>query len=212
MQEILYPEKKQYYFIINEGGKVLTEGIVNTNETLSTSDKNTIYYSDNRLDVINQIENKIGKQDAFNDILSVNVETGEYYWGQGFEEALTFYVFAMPSVAEPLSRALYEVVNPGSEGLYARVYEHEDPEQYAILEFRKTDVVPISLGANQTPLADALAITVQDGALTQAEVDGIVNAISAYAGQEVNLVDFIPPSWADKQISKREAILLGYDI
>jgi hypothetical protein len=59
-------------------------------------------------------------------------------------------------------------------------------------------------------LADALAITVEDGALTQEEVDGIVGAISAYAGQEIKLVDFIPASWADKQITKAQAIEMGY--
>ena len=80
------------------------------------------------------------------------------------------------------------------------------------MEFRTEDVVPIALGADPTPLADALAITVEDGALTQEEVDNITGAISLYAGQEINLVDFIPASWADKQTDKEKAINLGYNL
>ena len=211
MKEISKPEKKTYYYIKDPEGDTLQEGWVNPNQVLSTPDKNTIFYSDNKLDVIQDMELVLGPQVAFNDRLSVDTETDAYCWGRG-RMTDTFFVFAMPSVAEPLSRALYSVVNPSQEGLYARVYAHEDPEQYSLMEFRKDDVVPIALGADPTPLADALAITVEDGALTQQEVDGIVGAISAYAGQEINLVDFIPASWADKQTDKESAINLGYNL
>ena len=74
------------------------------------------------------------------------------------------------------------------------------------------EYVPIALGADPTPIQEALAITVTDGALTQEEVDGIVSAITSYAGQEVNLVDFIPASWADQQVDLETAILLGYNL
>ena len=212
MKEISKPEKKTYYYIKDPEGDTLQEGWVNPNQVLSTPDKNTIFYSDNKLDVIQSMELVLGPQVAFNDRLSVDTETDAYCWGRGRIDVGTFFVFAMPSVAEPLSRALYSVVNPGQEGLYARVYAHEDPEQYSLMEFRKDDVVPIALGADPTPLTDALAVTVEDGALTQQEVDGIVGAISAYAGQEINLVDFIPASWADKQIDEKIAINLGYNL
>ena len=212
MKEISKPEKKTYYYIKDPEGDTLQEGWVNPNQVLSTPDKNTIFYSDNKLDVIPHMEADLGAQTAFNDRLTLDEETGVHSWGRGRKDVDTFFVFAMPSVAEPLSRALYSVVSPGQEGLYARVYAHEDPEQYSLMEFRKDDVVPIALGADPTPLADALAITVEDGALTQEEVDGIVGAISAYAGQEINLVDFIPASWADKQIDKESAINLGYNL
>ena len=212
MKEISKPEKKTYFYIKNPQGDRLQEDWIYPYQVLSTPDENTIFYSDNRLDVIQNMELDLGPQVAFNDRLSVDTETDAYCWGRGIVDFDTFFVFAMPSVAEPLSRALYSVVNPGQEGLYARVYAHEDPEQYSLMEFRKDDVVPIALGADPTPLADALAITVEDGALTQEEVDGIVGAISAYAGQEIGLVDFIPASWADKQIDKESAINLGYNL
>ena len=212
MKEISKPEKKTYYYIKNPAGDILQEGWVNPNQVLSTPDANTIYYSDNKLDVIPHMEVDLGAQTAFNDQLTLDEETSTYSWGRGPSVFHTFFVFAMPSVAEPLSRALYSVVNPGQEGLYARVYHHPDPEQYSLMEFRREDVVPIALGADPTPLADALAITVEDGALTQEEVDNIVGAISTYAGQEINLVDFIPASWADKRIDMEEAINMGYNV
>lgn len=214
MKEIIKPGVKTYYFIKNPTGDILQEGWMNEDEVLSTPDANTIYYSDKRIDIIPEMELLLGPQPAFTDMLTVNMENGVYSWGRGFgsDDFLTFYIFAMPSVAEPLSRALYGIVNPGQEGLYARVYHHEDPSQYSLMQFRQTDVVPISLGADPSLLADALAITVTDGALTQGEVDNIVGAISAYAGQEINLVDFIPASWADKQTDKETAITLGYNL
>ena len=212
MKEISKPEKKTYYYIKNPAGDILQEGWVNPNQVLSTPDANTIYYSDNKLNVIPHMEADLGAQTAFNDQLTLNEETGVYSWGRGSLGLDTFFIFAMPSVAEPLSRALYSVVNPGQEGLYARVYHHPDSEQYSLMEFRREDVVPIALGADPTPLADALAITVEDGALTQEEVDNITGAISTYAGQEINLVDFIPASWADKQTDKEKAINLGYNL
>jgi len=214
MKEIIKPGVKTYYFIKNPAGDILQEGWMNGDEVLSTPDANTIYFSDKRIDIIPEIELLLGSQPAFTDLLTVNMQNGVYSWGRGFgfDEESTFYTFAMPSVAEPLSRALYSVVNPGKEGLYARVYHHEDPSQYSLMQFRETDIVPISIGADPTPLADALAITVTDGALTQEEVDTIVGAISAYAGQEINLVDFIPASWADKQIDRQTAVNLRYNL
>lgn len=210
MKEISKPEKKTYYFIKNPEGSILQEGWVYPDQVLSTPDSNTIYYSDKKIDIIPDMESELGAQTAFNDLLTFNEESEEYSWGEGGLEE-TFFIFADQSVAEPLSRALYGVVNPGQEGLYARVYDHPyGDSEYSIMEFRKSDIIPIALGADGTPLAEALAITVEDGVLTQQEVDNIVAAISAYSGQEINLVDFIPASWADKQVDKETAITLGY--
>ena len=212
MKEINKPGVKTYYFIKSPDGTNLQEGWIFGDQVLSTKDENTIYYSDKKINIIPDMESVVGQQVAFNDKLSQDNETGVYSWGRGFDDFDTFFVFAMPSVAEPLSRALYSVVNPGQEGLYARVYHHMNQQEYSLMEFRIDDVVPIALGADPTPLADALAITVTDGALTQEEVDNIVGAISAYAGQEINLVDFIPASWADKQVDRETAINSGYNV
>lgn len=201
--------EKTYFFIRKKSDTVLQEFVVDAGQTLGTKDSNTVFYDTDRRAVIAQIESVLGSQVAFNDCITKQ-SAGVYNWSEGYGS--TFFVFAMPSVAEPLSRALYSVVNPGQEGLYARVYHHPDPEQYSLMEFRDDDIIPIALGADPTALADALAITVTDGALTQEEVDNITGAISAYAGQEINLVDFIPASWADKQTDKETAITLGYNL
>ena len=212
MKEIIKPSVKQYYFVKNSDGDQLQERVVHPNQVLSTSDANTIFYSDKRIDIIPEVEAVIGPQVAFNDMLTLS-EDGDFSWGSGFDILESFFVFADKSVAEPLSRGLYEVVNPGQDGLYARVYDHPDGEtEYSVLEFRETDIVPIALNADATPLAEALAVTIEDGALTQEEVDGIVGAISTYAGQEIRLVAFIPASWQDKIISSEGAIGLGYNI
>jgi len=212
MKEISKPNTKQYYFIKTSEGTPFKEGVVNPKDVLSVPDSLELVYSDKRLDIIPDMEEVLGEQLALNDLLTIDEEAGAV-WGRGnFNLDQTFFVFAAPSVAEPLSRALYKVVNPDGEGLYARVYDAPEGLEYSILEFRMNDVVPIALGADPTPLADALAITVEDGALTQEEVDTIVDAISAYAGQEIKLADFIPASWQDKRTTKEGAIELGYSV
>jgi hypothetical protein len=213
MKEIKKPQNKTYYFIKSPVDNTLQEGWIDPEMVLSTPDYNIIHQDENRLNIIPAMEEELGSQTAFNDLLTVDIENGVYSWGRGFSEHETFFIFADQSVAEPLSRALYSVVNPGQDGMYARVYHHPNGEaEYSVMEFRKSDVVPIALGADGTPLGDALAITVEEGALTQQEVDNIVGSISAYAGQEINLVDFIPASWADKQIDEQTAIDLGYNV
>jgi hypothetical protein len=212
MKEISKPSTKQYYFIKTPEGVIFKEGVVTSKDVLSVPDSLELVYSDKRLDIIPAMEEVLGEQLALNDLLTIDEEAGAV-WGRGnFNLDQTFFVFAAPSVAEPLSRALYKVVNPDGEGLYARVYDAPEGLEYSILEFRINDVVPIALGADPTPLADALAITVEDGALTQEEVDTIVDAISAYAGQEIKLADFIPASWQDKRTTKEGAIELGYSV
>lgn len=209
MKQLSKPEVKKYYVITNEEGNIIQEGSVNPDQVLSFSDSYTITYSDTRLDIISEIESIIGSQVAFNDMITPDGEG--FVWGRGYLDD-AFFVFATPSVSEPLSRALYKVVNPEGEGLYARVYPAPEGFEYDILEFRSRDIVPIAIGADPSVLADALAITVEHGALKQEEVDTIVGAVSAYAGQEIKLVDFIPASWKNKMTSKEGAIELGYSV
>jgi hypothetical protein len=209
MKQLSKPEVKKYYLITDEEGNIIQEGSVNPDQVLSLSDAYTITYSNKRLDIISEIEDIIGPQSAFNDLITP--EGDGFTWGDGPADS-SFFVFATPSVSEPLSRALYKVVNPEGEGLYARVHQAPEGHVYDVLQFTLHDVVPIALGADPRPLAEALAITVEHGALKQEEVDKIVDAISTYAGQEVKLTDFIPDSWKQRQISKEEAIELGYQI
>lgn len=213
MQETQKSDKKQYYFSKRPDGGYIEIGSVNPGQVYATSDSEILFVADNTKTLSDKLEQEYGPKEAFNDRIYADHDQQKYAWGRGDKKDETFFIFAMPSVAEPLSRALYSVVNPGQEGLYARVYHsHNEDNPYSVLEFREKDIIPISLEANPAPLADALAITVTDGALTQQEVDNIVAAISSYAGQEINIVDFIPPSWADKRVSGEEAVKIGYDV
>jgi len=120
------------------------------------------------------------------------------------------YVPASPAIAEPLSRALYSLIVPGGDGLYAGIIPHSTGQGYPLLQFRQTDVIPIALGADPQPLVDALQVAVDDGALTSQELAGIVGAVQAMAGKVVNLVDFIPQSWQPFVMTKEQAEKAGY--
>jgi hypothetical protein len=206
MQESTKSNNYQFVTIVKDDGTIIQQDLP-AGMVVATAGSAQMTVSENKEEADAPVEAIIGQKSAFNDAV-VEVD-GAYEWGS---DRVTFCVKARPSVAEPLSRALYKIINPDGDGLYARVYHHPDPERYSLLEFRETDVVPISIAADPSVLADALAITVTDGALTQEEVDAIVNGVAAAAGQVVNLVDFIPESWADMQMEKEKAIALGYDI
>jgi hypothetical protein len=120
------------------------------------------------------------------------------------------YIPAAPHIAERLSRALYSLIVPGGDGLYAGVIPHPSGQGYPLLQCRSTDIIPVAIGCDPEPLSDVLQITVDDAALTQAEKDGIVAAVQALAGQQVQLIDFIPPSWQPFVMTREQAEAAGY--
>lgn len=127
-----------------------------------------------------------------------------------FPEDNHLYIPAAPKIAEPLSRALYKLIDPRGDGLYAGVIPHPSGQGYHLLQCRSVDVIPIALGADPQPLADVLAITVADGALNHQELEGIVGAVQAMAGQQVNLIDFVPASWQPFVMTYEQAKQAGY--
>jgi hypothetical protein len=137
-----------------------------------------------------------------------NLETNTASWV--FPEGNHLYIPAAPHIAETLSRALYALVVPGGVGLFAGVIPHPQNLGYPLLQFRSTDVVPIALGSDPQPLADVLQTTVDEGALTQAERDGIIAAVQSMAGQAVAIVDFIPASWLPYVMTREQADAAGY--
>lgn len=143
-------------------------------------------------------------QPAFN----YDLDTDTASWV--FPEGGHLYIPASVAVAEPLSRALYTLIVPGGEGLYAGVIPHPSGEGLSVLQCRATDIVPFAIGADPQPLIDVLQIPVDDGSLTEAELNGIVGAVQAMAGQVVNLVDFVPPSWQPFVMTREQAEAAGY--
>jgi hypothetical protein len=137
-----------------------------------------------------------------------DLDTGTARWI--FPDNNHLYIPASPGIAERLSRALFSLIVPGGEGLYAGVISHPSGQGYSLLQCRSTDIIPVALGADPQPLVDVLAIPVQDGSLTQAELNGIVGAVQAMAGQIVNLIDFVPPSWQPFVMTRQQAEQAGY--
>jgi hypothetical protein len=137
-----------------------------------------------------------------------NLDTNTARWV--FPDDNHLYIPTAPHRALDLSKALYKIVNPNGDGLYAGVIFHQEPTQYALMQCRSVDVIPVSVAADPQPLIDALQPTVDDGAITQAELDAIVQAVTDNAGQQVNLVDFIPASWLPMCMTKEQAIAGGW--
>jgi len=49
-----------------------------------------------------------------------------------------------------------------------------------------------------------LQVFVDDGALSQEEMDGIVTALAGLGGEQVRILDFIPASWQDFVLTKEQ--------
>jgi hypothetical protein len=79
-----------------------------------------------------------------------------------------------------------------------------------VLQLRGEDVVPISLAANSEPLRQVLEAFVAGNGLTQEEMDGIVGAVAAMAGQVVRVADMIPDSWQQYVMDRATVEALGY--
>jgi hypothetical protein len=143
-------------------------------------------------------------QPAYN--YDLNTDTASWV----FPDDNHLYIPAAPHIAERLSRALYSLVVPGGDGLFAGVIPHPQELGYPLLQFRSTDIVPIAIGAGPSALDEVLQITVDEAALTEQEKDDIVAAVSAMAGQSVEIVDFIPASWQPFVMTREQAEQAGY--
>jgi hypothetical protein len=129
----------------------------------------------------------------------LDMQAGEY-----------IYVPCDPRLIDGLNMGLGELATPGLGLPYSRVIGHRDRAQWPLLELRGADVVPISLGANAEPLTQVLAAFVQGKGLTQEELDGIVGAVQAMAGQTVQIRDMIPASWQPFVMTREQATAAGY--
>jgi len=125
------------------------------------------------------------------------------------------FVLASHAHAEELSRSLMRLLRPehlrGDDwtDLYCGVIRHPTNGQ-AALELPEYEQVPIHLEADGSELAALLATFVADEALTQAEADGIVDAVQAHAGQKVRIADFIPPSWSEWTLTRDQMETAGW--
>jgi hypothetical protein len=125
------------------------------------------------------------------------------------------YVLTAPQHAAQLSRSIMRLLRPSHlrednwTDLYCEVLTHPTNGQTA-LALPDEETVPIHVQADGAELAALLAVFVADGALTQAEADGIAAAVQANAGQLVRVADFIPPSWAAYVLTHEQMDATGW--
>lgn len=132
------------------------------------------------------------------------------------------YVPIRTSQVAHLSAALFRLMRPPRlrivgevSNYYAAWYEYQGAtpsqwEAFSVLELPENEMVPIHLEADDQLLLDTLAVFVTDGSMTQQELDGIVGAIQAYAGQQVAISGFIPPSWQQYKMTRAQAEAAGF--
>jgi hypothetical protein len=89
------------------------------------------------------------------------------------------------------------------------MYQHPSIP-FAVLALPESDTIPIHLAADPSGLAAVLGPFVAQGQITQAELDGIVGAVSMLGGQRFRPADMIPPSWQAYVLTRQQAVEQGY--
>ncbi len=119
------------------------------------------------------------------------------------------YVLVNPAHAEQLNRSIMRLLRPEHlrddtfTDLYCPMVTHPDTG-YMALNLPDTQTAPIHIESSGEELAAMLQVFVDDGALTQAEMDGIVATLTGLGGQEVRILDFIPASWQEFVLTREQ--------
>ena len=119
------------------------------------------------------------------------------------------YVLVNPAHAEQLNRSLMRLLRPEHlrsgyvTDLYCPTVTHPDTG-YMALNLPDTETVPIHIEAQGEELAAMLQVFVDDGAITQEEMEGITTTLSGLRGESVAIVDFIPASWQEFVLTRAE--------
>ena len=200
---ITKPAQRLYWIAKNDNGDVVHVGILETNQQLMTPQPELVSYT-TKIGQIEDIETFAGPQPAFN----YDYDEIRQVWE--FIPAEVVYLPVATHMASGLNNALYQCIKPGGTGNYAGEIPHETWPNYVLFKLHRYDTVPVDLSVDPTPLQNALAIAVADGGITQAEADQIIADVQASAGQEIDLIDFIPDSWLPYVLTEQDAISLGY--
>lgn len=136
----------------------------------------------------------------------LNPDTADWVFPDGNH----IYVPIAKDAAVYLSKAIYSLIDPSSEGMYCGIVPHPTRPEVCTLQLRDTDIVPLHVAANPEPLRQVLTPFVQQQQLTQEELDNIITAIGQLSGQEVQIINLIPPSWQPYVMTKEQAITLGW--
>lgn len=145
----------------------------------------------------------VAPQPVFNYKLNANAK-----W-EFVEDADVIYVPIARDAALALSKSLYSLIEKQKEGMYCRIIPHPTRKDVVTLQLRKTDLVPVALGADPSPLVEILTPFVGKE-MTQEELDNIVKAVQDNAGNQVLLTDLIPASWQQYVMTKEQARAAGW--
>lgn len=203
VQEISKPAQTTYWVAKNSGGDVVHVGIVEPNQVVTTPQDTLVGYT-TRIGQIEDIETFAGPQPAYN----YDYNEIEQIWE--FLPDDVIYLPVASGLANDLNQALYKCISPSGSGNFAEQIDHQSWPNYCLFKLHRTDTIPIDLGVDSTPLQNALAIAVYGSGITQAEADQIIVDVEANAGQEIDLLDFIPDSWLPYVLTEQDAISLGY--
>ena len=165
--------------------------------------------SESRVYVLRRLVQVHGDYPAYN--YEFDNTTKEWVFGN-LAEADYFYLPAKIEIAEQISRDLFELVSPSQSGKYCEVFDHPlgGANYMSVLKLKTEDTVPISVESNMSALTTTLQVSVDDGFLTQAEVDLLSQQLIDNAGSEVRLLDFVPASWIPYVMTETEVQALGY--
>ena len=119
------------------------------------------------------------------------------------------YLLANPAVAEELNRSIMRMLRPAhlrngyTTDLYCSMMTHPQTG-YMALVLPEQETVPVHIEADGAELNAVMSIFVNDGAVTQEEADGLAAALASLGGNTIDILDFIPSSWAPFVLTKEQ--------
>lgn len=203
MPEIYKPAQTTYWIAKDADGNVVHVGVVEPHQVVTTPQATLVGHT-TKIAQIEDIESFAGPQPAFNYDYDEIAKIWKFLPDQ------VIYMPVASGMASALNNALYQCIKPGGSGQYAGEIPHQTWPNYVLFKLNRTDVVPVDLSVDPTPLQNALAIAVAGSGITQEEADTIVSDVQANAGNEVDIISFVPDSWLPYVLTHNDAIRLGY--
>lgn len=117
------------------------------------------------------------------------------------------YLLCDPAIADDLNASFARLMRPShlAVGYTTKYYavKHTHPTTgYCALAMPNPTMVPVHLESDGHELIALLDGFVADGALTQEEADKVSADVAAAAGQQVDIMDFVPTSWSAYVLTK----------
>lgn len=204
MKTIQNLSSERLYWVAKEpNGNIRHTGFLDQNQVLTTA-LDTILEYNNEVDQIEEIENFIGTQPAFN--YEYNEIAKEWY----FPDRKVKYLPVASHISTTLNNALCKLIKPSRNNKFAGTLEHATWPNYDLFVLNDDDEIPIDSSATATAISNILQISVNEGGITQQELTDLVDNINNNKGNKLVFKDFIPNSWQQYLLSESEAESAGY--